>query len=51
MVDSVGLNLVVTVLKHVQKRGARMRVAYSALNVLRTFTFTRLDKHLELVKG
>jgi anti-anti-sigma factor len=51
MVDSVGLNLVVTVLKRVQKLGAKMQVAYSNQNVLRTFTFTRLDKHLELVKG
>jgi len=51
MVDSVGLNLVVTLLKRVQKRGARMQIAYSNANVLRTFSFTRLDRHVELVKA
>lgn len=50
MVDSVGLNLVVTILKMVQKTGAKMQVLYSNPNVQRTFLFTRLDKHLELVK-
>jgi len=50
MIDSVGLNLVVTWLKRTQKLGAKMQVAYSNANVLRTFIFTRLDKHIELVK-
>ena len=50
MVDSVGLNLIVTLLKRVSKSGARMQIAYSSPNVLRTLTFTRLDKHVELVK-
>ena len=51
MVDSVGLNLVVAMLKHLQKQGARMQVAYASKNVLRTFAFTRLDQHVELVKA
>jgi anti-sigma B factor antagonist len=50
MVDSVGLNLVVTILKNVRKAGARMKILYSSPNVQRTFLFTRLDRHLELVK-
>ncbi|HUC83575.1 MAG TPA: STAS domain-containing protein [Candidatus Acidoferrales bacterium] len=50
MVDSVGLNLIVTLFKYAQKRGAKMQVAYTDPNVLRTIIFTRLDKHLELVK-
>jgi len=50
MVDSVGLNLVVSLLKRVQVRGAKMQVSYSSPNILRTFTFTRLDKHIKLVK-
>ena len=50
MVDSVGLNLIVTLLKRVQKCGAKMQIAYSSPNVLRTLAFTRLDKHVELVK-
>ena len=50
MVDSVGLNLIVTWLKRVQKHGAKMQILYSSQNVMRTFIFTRLDKHIELVK-
>jgi anti-anti-sigma factor len=50
MVDSVGLNLIVSLLKLVQKRGAKMQITYSSPNILRTLTFTRLDKQAELVK-
>ena len=50
MVDSVGLNLVVSLFKRVQVRGAKMQVNYSSPNILRTFTFTRLDKLVKLVK-
>jgi len=50
MVDSVGLNLVVSLLKRVQARGGKMQITYSSPNIFRTFTFTRLDKHVQLVK-
>jgi anti-anti-sigma factor len=50
MVDSVGLNLVVSLLKRTQAQGAKMQIIYSSPNVLRTFTFTRLDRHVEMVK-
>ena len=50
MVDSVGLNLVVSVLKEVQQRGARMQITCSNQNVLRTFIFIRLDQQIKLVK-
>jgi anti-anti-sigma factor len=50
MIDSMGLNLVVSLLKAAQKQGGRLRVAYADANVLRILTFTRLDKQLELVK-
>ena len=50
MIDSVGLNVVVTWLKRVQKQGAKMQIAYSSSNVLRTLIFTRLDQHIQLVK-
>lgn len=50
MVDSVGLNFLVSILKAVQKNGARMQLVYTNPNVHRTFLFTRLDKHVELVK-
>lgn len=50
MIDSVGLNLIATILKNVQGRSAKMKINYSSPNVLRTLTFTRLDKYVELVK-
>lgn len=50
MVDSVGLNLVVTILRAVQKLNARLQISYTSPNVLRTFKFTRLDQHVDLVK-
>jgi anti-anti-sigma factor len=51
MVDSVGLNFIVTLLKSVQKHGSKMQIIYANQNVHRTFLFTRLDKHLELING
>jgi anti-anti-sigma factor len=50
MVDSVGLNLIVSLLKMVRQHGAQMQIACGNPNVHRTFLFTRLDKHLELIK-
>ncbi|HWD19515.1 MAG TPA: STAS domain-containing protein [Verrucomicrobiae bacterium] len=50
MVDSVGLNMIVAVFKSTQRGGGRLRLNYSDANVHRTFVFTRLDQHLDLVK-
>jgi anti-anti-sigma factor len=50
MVDSVGLNLVVTLLRAVQRLNGKLQVTYTNPNVLRTFQFTRLDKHIELIQ-
>jgi len=49
MVDSVGLNFIITILKTVQKHGAKMQIVYANRNVHRTLLFTRLDKHVELL--
>ncbi|MFO1475275.1 MAG: STAS domain-containing protein [Verrucomicrobiota bacterium] len=49
MVDSVGLNLIVTLFKAAQRSGAKMQLLYKDPNVHRTLLFTRLDKHLELL--
>jgi len=51
MVDSVGLNFIVSILKGAQKQGAKMQILYSNPNVHRTFLFTRLDRHAELIKA
>jgi anti-anti-sigma factor len=50
VIDFPGFNLVVGLFKHVRKQGAKMQVVYSSPNVLRTFRFTRMDKHIVLVK-
>ena len=51
MVDSMGLNLIVKIFKIVRVAGGRMQVVYRDTNVHRTLLFTRLDHHVELVKG
>ena len=51
MVDSMGLNLIIKILKIAQAAGGRMQVIYHDPNVHRTLLFTRLDRHVELVKG
>jgi anti-anti-sigma factor len=50
MVDSVGLNFIVSLLKTVQQNGGKMQIACANANVHRTFLFTRLDKQIELIK-
>jgi len=50
-VDSVGLNLIVAMVKAVQRVGAKMQVVYSDPNVHRTILFTRLDKYVEVLKA
>lgn len=49
-IDSVGLNLVVWLLKAVRQRGGRLRLAVSNAHVERTLQFTRLDQQLEIVR-
>jgi|JI10StandDraft_1071094.scaffolds.fasta_scaffold704495_2 anti-anti-sigma factor len=48
MVDSAGLNLIVSIIKHAKNRGAAVRATVGNPNVYRTFIFTRLDKQLDL---
>lgn len=51
MVDSMGLNLIVKILKAAQSAGGRLQIVFGNPNVHRTLLFTRLDRHAELVKG
>lgn len=51
MVDSSGLNFLVSVIKTVKARGARVRATVGNPNVYRTFIFTRLDKQLDLAQA
>jgi anti-anti-sigma factor len=49
IVDSVGLNLIVMVIKRAQAWGGKIRLLVDDANVCRTFRFTRLDTHAEIV--
>jgi anti-anti-sigma factor len=49
MVDSAGLNFLVSLIKAAKNRGAVVRAVVSSRTVHRTFVFTRLDKQVELV--
>lgn len=49
MVDSAGLNFLVSLIKAAKNRGANVRAVVSSRTVHRTFVFTRLDKQVELV--
>lgn len=49
MVDSAGLNFLVSLIKAAKNRGAVVRAVVASRTVHRTFVFTRLDKQVELV--
>lgn len=49
MVDSVGLNVLVGLYKEAKKRGAQTSALISSPNIQRTFAFTRLDAHIQVV--
>ena len=48
MIDSAGLNLLVSVIKLVKERGARVAATIASASVHRTFLFTRLDRQMEV---
>jgi anti-anti-sigma factor len=50
MIDSVGLNLIVWLLKAVRERRARLRLLVASVHVERTLQFTRLDQQAEVVR-
>ena len=50
MIDSVGLNLIVWLLKAVRERQARLRLLVASVHVERTLQFTRLDQQAEVVR-
>ncbi len=49
MIDSVGLNLVVSLYKEAKKANAKTTAVISNPNIQRTFLFTRLDTHIQVV--
>jgi anti-anti-sigma factor len=49
MVDSVGLNLIVGVYKEAKKRNAATAAVLTSPNIQRTFYFTRLDTHIQVI--
>jgi anti-anti-sigma factor len=49
MIDSVGLNLIVSLYKEAKKTNAKTTAVISNPNIQRTFLFTRLDTHIQVV--
>lgn len=50
MVDSVGLNLLVSLIKAMKERGGSVRILIAHPNIQRILTFTRIDQHAEVRK-
>lgn len=51
MIDSVGLNLIVAILRATKQAGGTMTVRHANANVHRILLFTRLDQQLEIQKA
>lgn len=49
MVDSMGLNVFVTLIKREQNRGSKIKVLIKSLAIQRVFMATRMDKSMEMV--
>lgn len=49
IVDSVGLNLIVSIIRGARPEGRSVRVIVSNQNVRRVLAFTRIDQHAEVV--
>lgn len=49
MVDSMGLNLLVSIIKFAKNRGCKITGQVTNTNVRRTLMFTRLDTQMELM--
>jgi anti-anti-sigma factor len=50
MIDSMGLNLIVSIVRAMKTRNAKITTTVSSQNVYRTILFTRLDKQMEVRK-
>lgn len=51
MIDSVGLNLIVAILRATKQAGGAMKIQHANPNVHRILLFTRLDQQLEILKA
>jgi len=49
IVDSVGLNLIVSIIRSAKPGGRSVRLLVSNQNVRRVLSFTRIDQHAEVV--
>ncbi len=51
LVDSVGLNAIVSAIKRTKSRGGDVRIRVRHPSVARLFAFTRLDQHAQVING
>ena len=49
VIDSSGLNFLVTLNRHVMKLGKKVRIYISSPHIHRTFLYVRMDKKMEII--
>ena len=49
VIDSSGLNFLVTLNRHVNKIGKKVRIFISSPHIHRTFVYVRIDKKMEII--
>lgn len=48
MIDSSGLNFLVALVRHVRKRNVGMHITVGSPNILKSFSFIRLDRQADV---
>jgi len=48
MIDSTGLNFLVALVRHVKKRNVDIRITVASSNILKSFSFIRLDRQAQV---
>lgn len=48
MIDSTGLNLLISIIRHTKSRGGAVKISITSTNIHRTMLFTRLDRQMEI---
>ncbi len=50
MIDSVGLNLLVALVRDMKAQNRKLQAVIASPNIHRTFQFTRLDQQIQVVQ-
>ena len=50
-IDSVGINLIILMIRRMKERGCSVRILIGSANLQRVLLFMRVDQHAEIVLG